>query len=88
MIGYEVPCDVLNQTVRVYGIYTELDPRAGQINDKVLVIGLVGLVNPGVAYSGSVNSWDVVHRRWSYPGGPVLKVHESLGVPLQGDLVY
>jgi hypothetical protein len=74
--GYVVPCDVSGSTVRVYGIHAEVDPRSGVANDIIMVIGLLNVVNPGVAYGTSANKFDVVHKRWSYPGGPVFKVHE------------
>ena len=85
-MGYVVPCDVDGQTIRVYGIHAEVDPRTNVSDDKVLVIGILGVRNPLVAYSSSDNSWDVVHKRWSYPGGPSLKVHQKLGVHMEYDI--
>ena len=65
MNGYEVPCDVLDDgyTIRVYGIYTEVDPRTAVVDDRVLVIGILGVKNPEVAYTNSINKWDIVHKR-------------------------
>lgn len=88
--GYVVPCDVINsgQTIRVYGIHTEVDPRSGEPNDKVLVIGLVGVINPSYAITATRNTWDVVHKRWSYPGGPVFKIHETEDIAIDDNMLY
>ena len=86
MIGNGVPCDVHEQTVRVYEIHTELDSRTNIRDDKILVMEILGPKNPMAAYSSSANSWDVVHKRLSYPGDPSLKVHQKLGVLMGNDI--
>lgn len=84
VMGYVVPCDVVDDyTIRVYGIYAEVDPRSTLPDDKTLVIGILGVKNPDLALSNSVNTWDVVHKRWSYIGGPCLSVHETLGISIE-----
>lgn len=80
-MGYVVPCDTINKTIRIFGIHAEVDPRSGQANDKTLVISIGNVKNPSLGYQGGKNLFDVVHKRWSYPGGPILKVHESTKIP-------
>lgn len=86
MKGYVVPCDVRGNTVRVYGIHVEVDPRGDVANNKVLVLSIDKVINPSLAYPGAKNTFSVAHKRWSYPGGPVLKVHESTGIVFQNSI--
>lgn len=87
--AYLLDSKVVGNSLVVYGLYSELDPRedTGDNNYKFATLILNNVINPREKFTRNGLSFEVTHQRYTYNNGPLMKVHYKNDITFNDDLI-